>query len=90
MPKYYVYILADKLRKLIIESSNKPLNLENKELVYYEVFEDLFEANRRKETIQGWPERKIKFLINFVNPSWVDWKEELKNSPEFLGCTENY
>ncbi|MGE5796249.1 MAG: hypothetical protein ACM339_08615 [Ignavibacteria bacterium] len=89
MPKFYVYILADKLRKLIIESSNKPVNLENKELVYYEVFEDSVEADSRKETIQSWPERKIQFLINLVNPAWVDWKEELLDSSEFSGCAEN-
>jgi hypothetical protein len=90
MRKFYVYILADKLRNLVIKSADQPFNFENKELVYYEVFNDSGEAEKRRETIQSWPERKIQFLINLVNPAWIDWKEELLNSAEFSGCIKNY
>lgn len=83
MKKFYVYILADKLRKLAVNSADRLLDYQNKELVYYEVFDDSSEADLRKQTIQGWPERKIQFLINLVNPAWIDWKEELLNSAEF-------
>jgi hypothetical protein len=77
MSKFYVYILADKLRRLMVESSGNPVNPGNKELVYYEIYEDPAEADRRKETIQSWPERKIRFLISLVNPAWIDRKEEV-------------
>ncbi len=86
MPISYVLILSDNTNKLIINTKmlsnadEKPLiNLSNKRLVYYEVFDSFFEANKRKETFESWPEKKIKFLIDFVNPLWEDWKEEIKN-----------
>jgi hypothetical protein len=79
MPKSYVYILADELRRLVIKSEDLPLNFENKQLVYYEIFDDSSEADRRKETIESWPEKKIQFLINLVNPTWDDWKKEIVN-----------
>jgi len=63
----------------VIKSADHNLNFENKELVYYEVFDDSAEADKRKETIQSWPERKIQFLINLVNPAWIDWKNEILN-----------
>ena len=48
-------------------------------LTNYEIFDNLDEANNRKKTIESWPEEKIKFLIDFVNPSWEDWKKEISN-----------
>ena len=83
MKKFYVYILADKLRRLAINSADKVLDDQNKELVYYEIFDDSAEADLRKQTIQSWPERKIQFLVNFVNPAWIDWKDELSRYTEF-------
>ena len=79
MPKSYVYILSDELRKLVIKSADLPSNIENMHLVYYEVFDDSDEADRRRETIESWPEKKIQFLINLVNPAWDDWKKEIVN-----------
>ena len=79
MPKSYVYILSDEFKKLVIKSAGLPLICENMHLVYYEIFEDSIEADRRRETIESWPERKIQFLINLVNPTWDDWKKEIVN-----------
>ena len=79
MPKSYVYILSDEFKKLVIKSADLPLNFENKQLVYYEIFDDSIEADKRRETIESWPERKIQFLINLVNPTWDDWKKEIIN-----------
>jgi hypothetical protein len=79
MKKFYVYILADRLRRLVVNSADRLLDYQNKQLVYYEVFDNSAEADRRKQTIESWPERKIQFLVNLVNPAWVDWKEEIVN-----------
>jgi hypothetical protein len=79
MPKSYVYILSDEYKKLVIKSADLPLCFENKQLVYYEIFDDSIEADRRRETIESWPEKKIQFLINLVNPTWDDWKKEIVN-----------
>jgi predicted GIY-YIG superfamily endonuclease len=79
MPKSYVYILSDEFKKLVIKSADLPLNFEDKQLVYYEIFDDTEEADKRRETIESWPVRKIQFLINLVNPTWDDWKKEIVN-----------
>jgi len=77
MPKSYVYILTDDYRNLMIKSGASPLSLTDKRLVYYEIYDDGNEAEFRKKTIESWPERKIEFLIDLVNPSWNDWKNEI-------------
>jgi hypothetical protein len=86
----YVYIFFDEVKKFIIGSGESIPKCEEKRLVFYEIFDSLNEANERMKTILSWPERKIQFLINLVNPSWVDWKKELLNSSEFSGCAENF
>lgn len=86
MPDAFVFILADKIKELeimVYEKDNgenaSRINYNNRRLVYYEIFNNPIEAASRKETIQSWPERKIRFLIDYVNPSWDDWKEEIEN-----------
>lgn len=86
MSNSYVYIFSDESKALVIKAKTPAAGIEksysnasNLSLVYYEVFDNLVEAKKRKETIESWPEKKIKFLIDFVNPSWKDWKEEIVN-----------
>ena len=81
----FVFILTDKTRELEIMIYRNECGflgtqniLNDKQLVYYEIYDSLSDAVVRKNTIESWPEKKIKFLINFVNPLWVDWKEEIK------------
>jgi hypothetical protein len=80
MPISYLYIVLDETENLIIEAASITnikeitMNLYNGKLVYFERFDSLIE---RKETIESWPEKKIKFLIDLVNPKWKDWKEEI-------------
>jgi predicted GIY-YIG superfamily endonuclease len=86
MPNSYVYILSDESKTLIIKTKmfanmEEKLRMKfcSKNLVYYEVYDNRFDANKRKETFESWPEKKIKFLIDFVNPEWQDWKNEITN-----------
>ena len=86
MPNSYVYILSDESKTLIIKTKmfanmEEKLRMKfcSKNLVYYEVYDNPFDANKRKETFESWPEKKIKFLIDFVNPEWQDWKNEITN-----------
>jgi predicted GIY-YIG superfamily endonuclease len=86
MTNSYVYILSDESKALIIRTRmfaniDDKLRMKfcSKSLVYYEVFDNQDGANKRKETFEGWPEKKIKFLIDFVNPEWEDWKNEITN-----------
>ena len=86
MPFTYLYILSDEGKALFIKTKLIAAGNEKsqvcfcgKQLVYYEIFDNLDEANNRKKTIESWPEEKIKFLIDFVNPSWEDWKKEISN-----------
>ncbi len=79
----YVYILYDESKTFVIKTKmftnideKSCMKFCSKSLVYFEVFDNPVEANQRKETFESWPEKKIKFLIDFVNPAWEDWKED--------------
>ena len=86
MSNSYVYILSDDTKTLIIkskmittESEKSQLSFYSKHLVYYEICDNIVEADKRKKTFESWPDGKIKFLIDFVNPKWEDWKKEITN-----------
>jgi hypothetical protein len=84
MPLTYLYILSDDAKGLAIKTKmisfdKNEINFCGKRLVYYEIFNNLTEADLRKQTIESWPEKKIKFLVDLVNPKWEDWKEEIIN-----------
>jgi putative endonuclease len=48
-----------------------------KKLVYYEVFEDMYNAISREKEIKGWRREKKDKLIHSMNPGWRDLYEEL-------------
>ena len=82
----FVFILLGKMNELELMVYREEDGLtgakdmiDGRQLVYYEIYDSLLDAEVRKETIESWPEKKVRFLINFVNPTWKDWKEEIKN-----------
>ncbi len=46
-------------------------------LVYYEVFDDPYNAISREKQIKGWLRRKKVELINSFNPTWKDLYKEI-------------
>jgi len=59
-------------------ASNKGI-LKDRQFIYYEIFVSLAEAILGKKKIESCFEKKIRFLINFVNSLLNDWKEEINN-----------
>ena len=43
-----------------------------RQLVYYEIFEDIYEAITREKRIKGGSRARKLRLIDSVNPDWVD------------------
>ena len=81
----FVFILSGKMNELELMVYREEDGLtgarqmiNGRQLVYYEIYDSLLDAVIRKNIIESWPEKKIRFLINFVNPLWNDWKEEIK------------
>ena len=48
-----------------------------KKLVYFEVFDYVYDAIRREKEIKKWRREKKERLINSVNPGWRDLFNEL-------------
>jgi len=46
-------------------------------LVYYQVFEDMYEAIRREKVIKNWKRIWKIQLIEEVNPNWVDMYSQI-------------
>lgn len=46
-------------------------------LVYYEIFEDAYEAIYREKRIKKWRRKWKERLINEMNPNWVDLYKKL-------------
>jgi putative endonuclease len=46
-------------------------------LVYFEVFDDMFNAISREKQIKGWLRSKKIALINNTNPTWKDLTEDV-------------
>jgi putative endonuclease len=48
-----------------------------KNLVYYQVFDDIINAIEREKQIKSWKRKKKEQLINSMNPDWHDLYDEL-------------
>ena len=59
----------------IVEGFTKRYNIDK--LVYYEVFEDSYNAITREKQIKGWVRKKKADLINSFNPIWEDLYEKI-------------
>lgn len=46
-------------------------------LVYYEVYEDIYEAISREKRLKNLVRRKKDILINEFNPKWLDLSDKL-------------
>lgn len=45
------------------------------QLVYYEEYNDVYEAIQREKQIKGWTREKKEKLIHTMNPNWRDLSE---------------
>lgn len=62
-------------KRKLIKGFTKRYNVTK--LVYYEVFEDPYNAIAREKQIKGGPRQKKINLISSVNPHWKDLYDEL-------------
>ncbi len=62
-------------REKLIESFTKKYNIIK--LVYYEIFEDSYNAISREKQIKGGSRSKKMALIESMNPKWDDLYEKL-------------
>ncbi len=46
-------------------------------LVYYEVFDDIYNAITREKQIKSGPRQKKRDLIDIMNPEWKDLYDEV-------------
>ena len=85
---YYVYILANKSRRLYIGVTNKLLTRVEQHrsgeqqgftqrynihrLVYFERFQYIGNAITREKELKGWLREKKVALISAANPTWED------------------
>ena len=88
MKTYYVYIVSSKSRVIYVGVTNDLVKrvYEHKEgevegftkkykvnrLVYFEQFNDVYEAITREKQIKGWLRIKKLRLIEGMNPTWND------------------
>ena len=75
--------VTSSLAKRLYENKNNLAEGFNKKyrvhkLVYFEVFDDMFNAISREKQIKGWLRRKKIALINSKNPNWEDLSEDIK------------
>jgi len=77
----YIGITNDIKRRIyehknkVVEGFTKKYNI-NK-LVYYEVFDDPYNAITREKQLKGWIRAKKDELVNSINPDWKDLYEEI-------------
>ena len=77
----YIGITNDIKRRIyehknkVVEGFTKKYNI-NK-LVYYEVFDDSYNAITREKQLKGWIRAKKDELVNSINPDWKDLYEEI-------------
>ena len=62
-------------RHKLIEGFTRRYNVDK--LVYYEVFEDAYNAISREKQIKGGSRQKKIDLVNSMNPQWRDLYDEL-------------
>jgi len=59
----------------LVKGFTKTYNVDK--LVYYEVFDDPYNAISREKKIKGWIRKKKVELINSFNPTWKDLYDEI-------------
>lgn len=59
----------------VVEGFTKKYNVDK--LVYYEIFDDPYNAISREKQIKGWVRKKKVDLINSFNPTWEDLYEKI-------------
>jgi putative endonuclease len=59
----------------LIEGFTKKYNVKN--LVYYEVHNDIYEAIKREKAMKKWLRKWKIELIEKTNPDWIDSYEEI-------------
>lgn len=59
----------------LIEGFTKKYNVKN--LVYYEVYNDMYEAIKREKAMKKWLRKWKIELIEKTNPDWIDLYEEI-------------
>ncbi len=74
--------ITNNLKRRVYEHKNKFVDGFTKKynvskLVYYEIFEDPYNAITREKQIKGWTRNKKKELINSFNPTWEDLYEKI-------------
>ena len=90
--EYFVYILTNKSRTLYIGVTNdlarRVTQHQDKlvagftrryrltKLIYYEIFDDVYEAIAREKQLKNWSRNKKIALIESVNPGWRDLGKE--------------
>ncbi|MDD5217938.1 MAG: GIY-YIG nuclease family protein [Candidatus Omnitrophica bacterium] len=62
-------------REGLVEGFTKKYNATK--LVYYEMFDDMFNAITREKQIKGWLRRKKNVLIESSNHGWKDLYEKI-------------
>jgi len=62
-------------KEKLVEGFTKKYNITK--IVYYEIFEDIYEAIKREKQIKGGSRQKKIDLINRMNEQWKDLNEEL-------------
>jgi len=77
----YVGFTNDLVRRIyehknkLVESFTEKYNIDK--LVYYEVFDDAYNAITREKQVKGFSRTKKLNLINSINKEWKDLYEEL-------------
>lgn len=73
--------VTSNLQKRVYEHQNLNMGFTNqhncKMLVYYEVFEDMYEAISREKQLKGGSRKKKLKLINEFNPRWRDLTKDI-------------
>ena len=59
----------------LIDGFTKKYNIDK--LVYFEIFEDMYNAISREKQIKSWSRQRKIDLINSMNKEWKDLYEEL-------------
>ncbi|MBL0708395.1 MAG: GIY-YIG nuclease family protein [Sulfurimonas sp.] len=77
----YIGVTSDLIKRVyehknsFVDSFTKKYNL--KQLVYFEVFEDIQEAIKREKQLKNWKREWKTELIDKVNLEWKDLYDEL-------------
>jgi putative endonuclease len=77
----YIGVTSDLLARIyqhkdkMVSGFTKKYNVDK--LVYYEIYEDVYEAISREKQLKNLVRRKKIYLINNFNPKWIDLYEQL-------------